>query len=67
MSCITSAVSSSSNGGTDSNSGGKVTGSGAGGYDMPNESDETFSDYVKRVDPELYNEMFNNYNDLSGN
>ena len=30
---------------------------GAGGYEMPNESDKTFSDYVKRVDPDLYNEM----------
>ena len=31
---------------------------GAGGYEMPNESDESFSDYVKRVDPDLYNDIF---------
>ena len=33
------------------------------GYDMPNSNDKSFSDYVKRVDPELYNEMQKNYND----
>lgn len=32
---------------------------GEGGYEMPNEEDESFSDYVKRVDPELYDELFN--------
>ena len=31
---------------------------GAGGYEMPNESDKSFSDYVKRVDPDLYNDIF---------
>ena len=31
---------------------------GAGGYEMPNESDKSFSDYVQRVDPELYDELF---------
>lgn len=41
-------------------SSGKVTGSGAGGYDMPNESDKSFSDYVKRVDPELYDSLVGN-------
>jgi len=30
----------------------------AGGYDMPNENDKSFSDYVKRVDPDLYNSLF---------
>ena len=31
---------------------------GAGGYEMPNENDKSFSDYVKRVDPDLYDEIF---------
>jgi len=31
---------------------------GAGGYEMPNEGDESFSDYVNRVDPDLYNDIF---------
>lgn len=31
---------------------------GAGGYEMPNESDKSFEDYVKRVDPELYEDLF---------
>jgi hypothetical protein len=31
---------------------------GAGGYEMPNEGDASFSDYVKRVDPDLYNDIF---------
>ena len=31
---------------------------GEGGYEMPNENDKSFSDYVKRVDPELYDELF---------
>lgn len=39
---------------------------GEGGYEMPNESDETFSDYIKRVDPELYNDITNNYNNATG-
>lgn len=38
---------------------------GAGGYEMPNESDENFSDYIKRVDPELYDSMTNRYNSLT--
>lgn len=59
MSCITSAVGGFSNSDTDENSDDEVTGSGAGGYDMPNE-DESFSDYVKRVDPELYDELYDN-------
>lgn len=36
---------------------------GAGGYDMPNENDKSFSDYVKRVAPDLYSEMEATYND----
>ena len=35
-------------------------------YDMPNESDKSFSDYVKRVDPELYNTMKDNYESAIG-
>ena len=31
------------------------------GYDMP-KSGENFSDYVKRVDPDLYSSMENRYN-----
>ncbi len=46
----------SSSGG--SSSSGKVTGSGAGGYDMPNENDQSCCDYVKRVDPERYDSLF---------
>lgn len=37
---------------------------GAGGYDMPNSGDKSFSDYVKRVDPDLYNSMESRYNSL---
>lgn len=40
---------------------------GAGGYDMPNSSDKGFSDYVKRVDPDLYNSMKKNYDTAIGN
>lgn len=36
---------------------------GAGGYEMPNENDDSFADYVQRVDPDLYEEMQNNYYD----
>ena len=35
---------------------------GAGGYDMPNKNDKSFADYVKRVDPGLYNDMKDRYN-----
>lgn len=35
-------------------------------YDMPNESDKSFSDYVKRVDPELYDTMKDNYESALG-
>ena len=31
---------------------------GAGGYEMPDENDESFSDCVKRVDPELYASLY---------
>lgn len=37
---------------------------GAGGYDMPNSSDKSFSDYVKRVDPDLYDSMVGRYGSL---
>lgn len=43
-----------------SNSGSSV---GAGGYDMPH-SGESFSDYVKRVDPGLYSDMESIYDNL---
>ena len=33
---------------------------------MPNSSDKSFSDYVKRVDPELYKEMEGRYNNATG-
>lgn len=69
MSCLTDATTKSSKSSSSSNkksstnskkssSGGKSSGSGAGGYDMPNASDKSFSDYVKRVDPELYDSLF---------
>lgn len=50
-------ISSSSSGSTKSYSSGKVTGSGSGGYDMPKEG-ESFSEYVERVDPDLYDSLF---------
>lgn len=68
MDCLTEAIGSSS---SSSSNPGKSTYSyssfnssssgkkGAGGYDMPNASDESFSDYVKRVDPDLYYSLFN--------
>jgi hypothetical protein len=37
---------------------------GAGGYDMPNPG-ESFSDYVQRVDPDLYDSITDRYNSLS--
>ena len=39
---------------------------GEGGYEMPNENDKSFSDYIKRVDPDLYNDINSNYNDAAG-
>ncbi len=39
---------------------------GAGGYEMPNDSDDSFADYVQRVDPDLYNAMNNRYNEAVG-
>lgn len=60
--------SSSSYKGSSSYSGSSSSGSsgttGAGGYDMPNSSDKSFSDYVKRVDPDLYNSMKDIYDSL---
>lgn len=49
--------SSSNSGSSKSYSSGKVTGPGAGGYDMPKEG-ESFSEYVERVDPDLYDSLF---------
>ena len=40
------------------------SGTGAGGYDMP-KSGERFSDYVKRVDPDLYDSMTDIYNEAT--
>ena len=37
---------------------------GAGGYDMPKEG-ESFSDYMKRVDPDLYDSITDRYNDAT--
>ena len=37
---------------------------GEGGYEMPNSSDKSFSDYVKRVDPELYQDMQDRWDSL---
>ena len=39
---------------------------GAGGYEMPNGSDDSFADYVQRVDPDLYNAMQDRYNEAVG-
>lgn len=33
---------------------------GYGGYDMPNSGDKSFVDYMKRVDPGLYNSLIGN-------
>ena len=33
------------------------------GYEMPNENDKSFSDYVKRVAPDVYDSMEENYPD----
>ena len=41
-----------------------ISGTGAGGYDMP-KSGESFSDYVKRVDPDLYDSMTDIYNEAT--
>lgn len=51
--------------GSSSSSSSSSSNKGAGGYDMPNSSDKSFSDYVKRVDPDLYNSMLDRYNSLS--
>ena len=39
---------------------------GEGGYEMPNESDDSFADYVQRVDPDLYDAMQDRYNEAAG-
>ncbi len=36
---------------------------GAGGYEMPNENDDSVADYIQRVDPELYDSMQDRYYD----
>lgn len=38
---------------------------GAGGYEMPNSNDASFSDYVKRVAPDLYDGMQSRYDSLT--
>ena len=48
-----------------SHSGSSSGGTGSGGYDMPRDG-ESFSDYVKRVDPDLYESMQDIYNDAVG-
>ena len=35
---------------------------GKGGYEMPNENDDSLADYIQRVDPDLYDSMENQYN-----
>lgn len=42
----------------------KSNGTGEGGYEMPNEGDKSFADYVKRVDPDLYDNMNDAYDSL---
>ena len=67
LSYYTPPVSSSSgsgSSGSSKNSSGSSSNKGAGGYDMPNENDESFSDYVKRVDPDLYDSMKDIYDSL---
>ncbi len=67
MDCISHSVTSnSSNNGSNYNSGKKTSNSSSAnnqnnGYDMPKDG-ETFADYVKRVDPDLYRDIENQYN-----
>ncbi|MBQ8200227.1 MAG: hypothetical protein IJZ74_00515 [Clostridia bacterium] len=42
-------------------SGGSSKRYGAGGYEMPNSSDESIVDYIQRVDPDLWNSMESNW------
>ena len=44
--------------------GSSSSGTGAGGYDMPKDG-ESLSDYIQRVDPELYDSMTDIYNDAT--
>lgn len=46
-------------------SSGSTNSTGAGGFEMPKENDRSFSDYVKRVAPDLYNDISNRYNDVT--
>lgn len=72
MDCLTKAAtknssskSSTSSSSKSSSSGNSTSGTtGAGGYEMPNENDKSFSDYVKRVAPDLYDEMNDTYDGL---
>lgn len=59
MDCLTESISGKSSGSSvySSNKSGSDT-IGASGYDMPNEDDKSFSDYVKKVDPDLYDSLF---------
>lgn len=36
-------------------------GKGYGGYDMPNSNDKSITDYIKRVDPDLWDSMESNW------
>ena len=37
---------------------------GEGGYEMPNENDKSITDYIQRVDPDLYNDMENRWENM---
>ena len=37
---------------------------GEGGYEMPNENDKSITDYIQRVDPDLYNDMENRWDNM---
>ncbi len=51
-------------GGSSYTGGSKNNNKGSGGYDMPKEG-ESFSDYVQRVDPDLYDSITDRYNSLT--
>lgn len=55
--CSSRSSSSRSSYSSSSYSGSTSSNKGAGGYDMPNSNDKTFLDYMKRVDPGLYNSL----------
>ncbi len=64
--CSGSSSSSRSYSGGSSYSGSSGSSNKRNGYDMPNEG-ESFSDYVKRVDPGLYQDMTDIYNSAKNN